>query len=250
MVRVLKTIGFDRGYQRGSGQYLFDRSGRRYLDLLSGWGVFAIGRNHPAVRDTLKNVLDGDFPNLVQMDVSGSGRLVGRALVALHALPRQGVLCQFRKRDCRGGAEICPCRDRPHGNRLLQPRFSRIVLWLTLGEWRCDFPCRLRSAAARVHRDPVRRSRCARKGVGRAQNCSLHRRAHPRQRRHRSRRRTIFAARSSCAAHTAPCSLPTKFRRDSVEPADFLPSSTGASSPTWCSWPSRCRAGMCRWGRC
>jgi ornithine--oxo-acid transaminase len=81
MVRVLKTIGFDRGYQRGAGQYLFDREGRRYLDLLSGWGVFAIGRNHPAVRDTLKQVLDADFPNLVQMDVSALAGLLAERLL-------------------------------------------------------------------------------------------------------------------------------------------------------------------------
>jgi ornithine--oxo-acid transaminase len=81
MVRVLKTIGFDRGYQRGTGQYLFDRRGQRYLDLLSGWGVFAIGRNHPTVRDTLKKVLDGDFPNLVQMDVSALAGLLAERLL-------------------------------------------------------------------------------------------------------------------------------------------------------------------------
>ncbi|HEX2653955.1 MAG TPA: aminotransferase class III-fold pyridoxal phosphate-dependent enzyme, partial [Xanthobacteraceae bacterium] len=70
MVRVLKTIGFDVGFRRGEGQYLFDREGARYLDLLSGWGVFALGRNHPAVREVLKASLDQMFPNLVQMDVS------------------------------------------------------------------------------------------------------------------------------------------------------------------------------------
>jgi len=70
MVRVLKAIGFDVGFRSGSGQYLFDRAGARYLDALSGYGVFAIGRNHPHVRDTLKGVLDADLPNLVQMDVS------------------------------------------------------------------------------------------------------------------------------------------------------------------------------------
>src|SRR3984893_3774616 len=70
MVRLLRTIGFHRAYQRGRGQYLFGCVGTQYLDLLSGWGVFAIGRNHPAVRDTLKKLLDGDFPNLVQLDVS------------------------------------------------------------------------------------------------------------------------------------------------------------------------------------
>src|SRR5207344_3198635 len=70
LVRVLKTIGYDVGFQSGHGQYLFDREGARYLDLLSGFGVFAIGRNHPALRETLKGVLDSDLPNLVQMDVS------------------------------------------------------------------------------------------------------------------------------------------------------------------------------------
>ena len=70
LVRVLRTIGYDVGFKRGQGQYLFDREGERYLDLLSGWGVFALGRNHPAVRDALKSVLDAELPNLVQMDVS------------------------------------------------------------------------------------------------------------------------------------------------------------------------------------
>jgi len=70
LVRVLKTIGYDVGFQKGQGQYLFDRDGARYLDLLSGFGVFAIGRNHPVLRQALKSVLDSDFPNLVQLDVS------------------------------------------------------------------------------------------------------------------------------------------------------------------------------------
>src|SRR5205814_1435119 len=70
LVRVLKTICYDVGFQKGQGQYLFDRDGARYLDLLSGFGVFAIGRNHPALRQALKSVLDSDFPNLVQLDVS------------------------------------------------------------------------------------------------------------------------------------------------------------------------------------
>ncbi|HEV3183229.1 MAG TPA: aspartate aminotransferase family protein [Xanthobacteraceae bacterium] len=81
MVRVLRTIGFDKGFCRGSGPYLFDRDGERYLDLLSGWGVFALGRNHPAVRDALSQVLDGDFPNLVQMDVSALAGVLAERLL-------------------------------------------------------------------------------------------------------------------------------------------------------------------------
>ena len=33
LVRVLKTIGYDVGFRSGQGQYLFDRTSERYLDL-------------------------------------------------------------------------------------------------------------------------------------------------------------------------------------------------------------------------
>ena len=82
LVRVLKTIGFDVGFKRGQGQYLYDRKDQRYLDLLSGFGVFAVGRNHPVLRDALKSVLDSDLPNLVQMDVSTLAGILAERLLA------------------------------------------------------------------------------------------------------------------------------------------------------------------------
>lgn len=82
LVRVLKTIGYDVGFQSGKGQYLYDRDGARYLDLLSGFGVFAIGRNHPTLRNALKSVLDSDLPNLVQMDVSTLAGVLAERLLA------------------------------------------------------------------------------------------------------------------------------------------------------------------------
>lgn len=82
LVRVLKTIGYDVGFQSGKGQYLYDREGARYLDLLSGFGVFAVGRNHPTLRDALKSVLDSDLPNLVQMDVSTLAGVLAERLLA------------------------------------------------------------------------------------------------------------------------------------------------------------------------
>lgn len=81
MVRVLQTIGFDVAFQRGQGQYLIDRGGDRYLDLLSGWGVFGIGRNHPALKEALSSVLASDLPNLVQMDVSVLAGLLAERLL-------------------------------------------------------------------------------------------------------------------------------------------------------------------------
>src|SRR6201985_2306256 len=81
LVRVLKTIGYDVGFQKGQGQYLFDRDGARYLDLLSGFGVFAIGRNHPALRQALKSVMDAELPNLVQLDVSTLAGILAERLL-------------------------------------------------------------------------------------------------------------------------------------------------------------------------
>ena len=82
MVRVLQTIGYDVSFVRGTGQYLYDRDGARYVDLLSGFGVFAIGRNHPALRDALKSVLDSELPNLVQLDVSTLAGILAERLLA------------------------------------------------------------------------------------------------------------------------------------------------------------------------
>jgi ornithine--oxo-acid transaminase len=82
MVRVLKTIGYDVDFVAAEGPYVTDAAGARYLDLLSGFGVFAIGRNHPAVIDALKQVLDERLPNLVQMDVSLLAGILAERLLA------------------------------------------------------------------------------------------------------------------------------------------------------------------------
>jgi ornithine--oxo-acid transaminase len=82
MVRILKTIGFDRCYVRAEGPYLYDDQGERYLDLLSGYGVFAVGRDHPKVVSTLKEVLDSQLVSLVQMDVSILSGLLAERLLA------------------------------------------------------------------------------------------------------------------------------------------------------------------------
>jgi ornithine--oxo-acid transaminase len=50
--------------------------------LLSGWGVFAIGRNHPALRRALESVLDAELPNLVQLDVSVLAGVLAEKLLA------------------------------------------------------------------------------------------------------------------------------------------------------------------------
>src|SRR6185437_14745022 len=64
------------------GAYLYDRDGQRYLDLLSGFGVFAVGRNHPTIKRALADVLAADLSDLVQMDVSPLAGMLAEKLIA------------------------------------------------------------------------------------------------------------------------------------------------------------------------
>ncbi|MCP5363673.1 MAG: aspartate aminotransferase family protein [Hyphomicrobiales bacterium] len=93
LVRVLKTIGFDRTYVRAEGPYLYDDAGKKYLDLLSGWGVFALGRNHPVVINALQQVLHGQLAGLVQMDVSLLAGLLAEKLLALTPWLEKAFFC-------------------------------------------------------------------------------------------------------------------------------------------------------------
>jgi len=93
LVRVLKTIGFDRSYVRAEGPYLYDDAGDKYLDLLSGWGVFTLGRNHPVVIDGLRQVLEGQLPGLVQMDVSLLAGLLAEKLLVLMPWLEKAFFC-------------------------------------------------------------------------------------------------------------------------------------------------------------
>lgn len=78
--RMLRATGFDKKYVRGEGCYLWDESGNRYLDLLTGWGVFALGRNHPKVKPVLQQMLSRDLPNIVRMSCGLLGGLAAEAL--------------------------------------------------------------------------------------------------------------------------------------------------------------------------
>ena len=81
MVRMLQTIGYDKHYQRAVGQYLYDQEGTEFLDLYSGFGVFAIGRNHPTIIKALQETLTLELPNLVQLDVSILSGLLAKELL-------------------------------------------------------------------------------------------------------------------------------------------------------------------------
>jgi len=91
-VKMLRTIGFDKAYVRGEGSYLYDKEGRRYLDLLTGWGVFAVGRNHPGIRSILSQIFAREMPNLVRMECSLLAGLLAEKLTGLTGGANGGAL--------------------------------------------------------------------------------------------------------------------------------------------------------------
>ena len=91
MGRILRTLGFDKVWRGGEGAHLIDADGERYLDLFGGYGVFAIGRNHPEAIAAIEEVMAARTGNLPQLGVtllSGvlAEQLLGRAPASVGAM--------------------------------------------------------------------------------------------------------------------------------------------------------------------
>jgi ornithine--oxo-acid transaminase len=82
MGRILRTLGFDKTWTGGEGAHLIDADGNRYLDLLGGYGVFAIGRNHPEAIAAVEEVMAARTGNLPQLGVTLLGGVLAEQLLA------------------------------------------------------------------------------------------------------------------------------------------------------------------------
>lgn len=80
--RMLRTIGFDRVYERAEGPYFWDEDGNDYLDMLAGFGVMGLGRHHPVVRKALHDVLDASLADLTRFDCPPLPGLLAERLLA------------------------------------------------------------------------------------------------------------------------------------------------------------------------
>ncbi len=83
MGRILRTLGFDRTWVGGEGPYLIDSDGQRYLDLFAGYGVFALGRNHPDVIQAVEEVMAARTGNLPQLGVTLLAGVLAEQLLAV-----------------------------------------------------------------------------------------------------------------------------------------------------------------------
>jgi ornithine--oxo-acid transaminase len=82
MGRILRTLGFDKTWTGGEGAHLIDSAGERYLDLFGGYGVFAIGRSHPAAVAAIEEVMAARTPNLPQLGVTLLSGVLAEQLLA------------------------------------------------------------------------------------------------------------------------------------------------------------------------
>ncbi|HEV2974788.1 MAG TPA: aspartate aminotransferase family protein [Solirubrobacteraceae bacterium] len=82
MGRILRTLGFDKSWRGGDGAHLIDEHGERYLDLFGGYGVFAIGRNHPEAIAAVQDTLAAQTGNLPQLGVTLLSGVLAEQLLA------------------------------------------------------------------------------------------------------------------------------------------------------------------------
>ncbi|MEU1006641.1 aspartate aminotransferase family protein [Streptomyces tibetensis] len=80
--RMLRTIGFDKVYERAEGAYFYDADGDDYLDMLAGFGVMGLGRHHPVIRKALHDVLDAQLADLTRFDCQPLPGLLAEKLLA------------------------------------------------------------------------------------------------------------------------------------------------------------------------
>ena len=80
--RIVRTLGLDKQWVSGEGAHLIDAEGDRYLDLLSGYGVFAIGRNHPEAIAAVRDTMDAHTANLPQLGVTLLSGVLAEQLLA------------------------------------------------------------------------------------------------------------------------------------------------------------------------
>jgi ornithine--oxo-acid transaminase len=248
--RIVRTLGLDRTWVRGEGAHLIDDRGERYLDLLNGYGVFAVGRNHPDVIAALRDVMDAQTANLPQLGVTVLTGVLGEQLLARAPASLDAMV------PANSGTEAVEAAIKLSRAATGRPRIlhaEHAFHGLTLGSLSLNGNAEFRDGFGPLladcepvpfgDLDALERALTARdvaafivepvqgKGVNVAPDGYLQ------------------GARSA-AGRRARCSSATRCRPGSGAPAASSRSSTGAFSPTWSAWPRRSRAASCRSARC
>jgi len=91
-MKLLGVLGYGRVFTRAEGSYVWDDQGRRYLDLLAGFGSANIGHNHPRLISRLRTFLDEQPLNLSHTGPSPYAAQLAEALAAAAGPPLEMTL--------------------------------------------------------------------------------------------------------------------------------------------------------------
>ncbi len=80
---LLKSLNMDKTFVRGEGSWLYDKEGKRYLDMVASYGALPFGYNPPRVWEALKEVEKNCEPSLVQPSFLEAAGELARRLVEL-----------------------------------------------------------------------------------------------------------------------------------------------------------------------
>ena len=252
MVRVLKTIGFDRNWVAGEGAYLIDIEGRP----LPGPALRLRGvrpRAQPSGRAGAARASAGgrDAEPAPARGDAAPGRARRGAARARPAVASAAVLLtNSRRGGGRGRDQDGARRHRAAAHPLLRPRLPRPDDGRPVGERQHRVPGALRPVPAGLRPGAVRRPRRAGAGARGGRRRGLHRRAGPGQGRRDPRPPTICPRRRSCCRRRGTLLLrrrgPDRPRAHRALPRARALGPRAGHDP---ASRRRCRAATCRSGR-
>lgn len=92
---VLTALGarsdFIKTFVRGEGTYLYDKTGNRYLDFVSGFGSLNLGHNHPKVVEAINSALLNKAPGFAQTAINPYTAALAETLVSVVPEPLEMV---------------------------------------------------------------------------------------------------------------------------------------------------------------
>jgi putrescine aminotransferase len=91
-VRLLGVLGYGRVFTRAEGVFVWDEEGRRYLDLLAGFGSVNVGHNHPRLLARLHAFLDEHALNLSHTGPSPQTAMLAEAMARCAGSPLEMAL--------------------------------------------------------------------------------------------------------------------------------------------------------------
>ncbi len=136
LARAQAIISFDKVYTRGQGAYLWDTDGHRYLDLLSGYGVFNVGRAHPTLKQVVQDVVALTF----QSGENGLSALAGLLAEELAKRMPPGLDAVFFDNSGADAVDtalrVCTCGNTTSACVVPRPRVSWVDSEHPRSQWR------------------------------------------------------------------------------------------------------------------